>query len=135
MLAQGWMAAATAEALVRALYTIGRWASAFGEGGPAVLTFEQIEDPPALDPTQQAELNVAVQELPATAGINLANWNWKVVRQVISRRFGIVMILSSCLNWLHLLGLAFKRPKKRLFKAEAILEIPRSRWRTLYGDH
>ena len=37
MLAQGWTAAATAEALERDPHTIGRWASAFGEGGPAAL--------------------------------------------------------------------------------------------------
>ena len=31
----------TAEALERDPHTIGRWASAFGEGGPAALIFEQ----------------------------------------------------------------------------------------------
>ena len=34
LLAQGLTAAATAEALERDSHTIGRWASAFGEGGP-----------------------------------------------------------------------------------------------------
>ena len=37
LLAQGL----TAEALERDPHTIGRWASAFGEGGPAALLFEQ----------------------------------------------------------------------------------------------
>ncbi len=73
--------------------------------------------PPALDPAQQAELKGAVQELPAVSGINLANWNWKVVRQYVSERFSIILSRSSCLNWLHRLGFAFKRPKKRLVKA------------------
>ena len=41
LLAQVWTASATAEALERDPYTIGRWASAFGEGGPAALMFEQ----------------------------------------------------------------------------------------------
>ena len=36
LLAQGWTASATAEALERDPHTIGRWAAAFGEGGPAV---------------------------------------------------------------------------------------------------
>ena len=40
LLAQGWTAAAAAEALERDPHTIGRWASAFGEGGPAALIFE-----------------------------------------------------------------------------------------------
>ena len=43
LLAQGLTAAATAEALERDPHTIGRWASAFGEGGPAALIFEQPE--------------------------------------------------------------------------------------------
>ena len=41
MLAQGWTASATAEALERDPHTIGRWAAAFGEGGPRALIFEQ----------------------------------------------------------------------------------------------
>ena len=41
LLAQGWTAVATAEGLERDPHTMGRWASAFGEGGPAALIFEQ----------------------------------------------------------------------------------------------
>ena len=46
LLAQGWTAAATGEALERDPHTIGRWASAFGEGGPAALIFEQTGGSP-----------------------------------------------------------------------------------------
>ena len=46
LLAQGWTAAATAEALGRDPHTIGRWASAFGEGGPEALMFEQTGGSP-----------------------------------------------------------------------------------------
>ena len=74
--------------------------------------------PPALCEAQQAELKAAVQELPAMAGIELANWNWKVVHQFVSERFGISLSRSGCLNYLHRLGFAFKRPKKRLVKAD-----------------
>ena len=41
LLVHGLTAAATAEALERDPHTIGRWASAFREGGPAALIFEQ----------------------------------------------------------------------------------------------
>ena len=41
LLAQGWTASATAEALERDPHTIGRWVAAFGDGGPAALIFEQ----------------------------------------------------------------------------------------------
>ena len=46
LLAQGWTAAATAEMLERDPHTIGRWASAFGEGGPRALVFEQTGGSP-----------------------------------------------------------------------------------------
>ena len=71
-----------------------------------------------LDPAQQKELKEAVEQPPATSGIELANWNWKVVRQFVLERFGVSLSRSSCLNWLHRLGFAFKRPKKRLLKAD-----------------
>ena len=46
LLAQGWRAAATAEALERDPHTIGRWASACGAGGPAGRIFEQTGGSP-----------------------------------------------------------------------------------------
>ena len=63
-------------------------------------------------------MKAAVQELPEQAGIELANWYWKGVRQFVSDRFGIELSRSSCLNYLHRLGFALKRPKKRLNKAD-----------------
>ena len=46
LLAQGWRASATAAALERDPHTIGRWAAAFGEGGPRALIFEQTGGSP-----------------------------------------------------------------------------------------
>ena len=63
-------------------------------------------------------MKAAVQQLPEQAGIELANWYWRVVRQFVSERFGVGLSRSSCLNYLHRLGFAFKRPKKRLLKAD-----------------
>ena len=56
--------------------------------------------------------------MPANSGIGLANWNWKVVCQYVSERFGISLSRSTCLNYLRRLGFSFKRPKKRLLKAD-----------------
>ena len=52
------------------------------------------------------------------SGIAMANWNWKVVWQYVSARFGISLSRSTCLNYLHRLGFVLKRPKKRLVKAD-----------------
>ena len=64
-------------------------------------------------------MRAGVQESPAESGIELANWNWRAVRQFVLEHFGISLSRSSCLNYLHRLGFAFKRPKKRLIKADA----------------
>jgi transposase len=52
------------------------------------------------------------------AGIDLANWSWKVVREFVRQRWGLILSRGSCLNYLHRLGFALKRPKKRLLKAD-----------------
>ena len=74
--------------------------------------------PPALDPEAQAELKAAVQATPAEVGIDLANWNWKVVRQFVAGPLRDQALPQR----LHALpasaGLRLKRPKKRLLKAD-----------------
>ena len=50
--------------------------------------------------------------------MELANWNWKVAGQFVWERYGISISRSGCLKWLHRLGFAYKRPKKRLLKAD-----------------
>ena len=64
------------------------------------MIFEQSGgNPPELGEAQQAALSAAVQELPAESGIELANWNWKVVCQYLSERFGISLSRSTCVNY------------------------------------
>jgi len=119
LLAQGWTASAVAEALERDPHTIGMWVTAFGKSGPTVLAFEQSGgSPPALDGGQRAQLKAAVLALPERAGIDLANWNWKVVRRFVQERFGLWLRRSSCLNYLHRLGFVLKRTKKHFLKAD-----------------
>jgi transposase len=63
-------------------------------------------------------LKAAVQAPPTAAGIDLANWNWKVVRQFIEQRTGQRLSRSTCLRSLHRLDFVLKRPKTRLLKAD-----------------
>jgi transposase len=74
--------------------------------------------PPALNADQQAALKAAVQQPPRAADIDLADWNWKVVRRFVQERFGMTLARSTCLTYLHRLGFVVKRPKKRLLKAD-----------------
>ncbi len=64
-------------------------------------------------------MKAAIQAPPREAGIDLADWTWKVVRESIRRRCGLSLSRASCLNYLHRLGFVLKRPKKRLLKADA----------------
>ena len=91
LLAQGWTAAPRRRLWKGTPHTIGRWASAFGEGGPDSLIFEQTGgSPPPLDQAQQEELKEAVEQPPSVAGIEMANWYWKVVGHHLYRQPGAV---------------------------------------------
>jgi transposase len=71
-----------------------------------------------------------VQRPPREAGIDLADWNWKVVRRYVAEHFGVTLARSSCLKYLHRLGFVVKRPKKRLLKAD---EAKREAFVALYA--
>ena len=89
LLAEGWTAAATAEALERDPHhrQMGR---RLRRGRAHSLDFRAVGgEPPALGEGQQAELRAAVPELPTESDIELANWNWRAVRQFVRERFGI----------------------------------------------
>ena len=73
---RAWTASATAEALERDPHTIGRWASAFGEGGPAALLFEQTGgSPPSLTKRKRTELKAG----SATAAVMVRHGNGQLV--------------------------------------------------------
>jgi hypothetical protein len=85
---------------------------------------------PALNPAHQAELKAAVQTVPAAAGIELAQWNWKGVRTFLQQEFGLLLSRSSCLNYLRLGHNSSGRLQERLeadIQAEAILKAIQQR--------
>ena len=63
-------------------------------------------------------MKAAVQAPPPAVGIELADWNWKVVRAFLEKRFGVRLSKSSCVHYLHRLGFVVKRPKKHFLKAD-----------------
>ncbi len=79
-------------------------------------------------------MKVAVQAPPQGAGIDLANWNGKVVQEFIRQRFRIRLSRSSCLNYLHRLGFVLKRPKKRFLKADEARELFVTRYAILRSE-
>lgn len=61
-----------------------------------------------------------MQAPPRAVGLDLANWNWKVVRAFVQKQTGRTLSRSSCRNYLHRLGFVLRRPRKRLAKADAV---------------
>ena len=118
LLHQGWTASAVADALERDPHTIGLGSVPLERAAPRRYSLSSREVPSALSGEQQFDWKAAVQELPAQAGIDLANW--KVVRRFVQDRFGLALSRSSCLNYLHRLGFVLKQPKKRLVKADPV---------------
>ena len=47
-----------------------------------------------------------------------------MVHRFVCERFGLSLCRSSCLNYLHRLGFAFKRPRKHLVKADEAKREP-----------
>ena len=60
----------------------------FAKAGPKVWSLSRLGvPPPVLNRGQQNQLKSAVQNPPGEAGIELSNWNWKVVRQFLKQSF------------------------------------------------
>ena len=128
LLAQGWRASATATALERDPHTIGRWAAAFGEGGPRALIFEQNRwSPPA--PWRGAAGGVegggaaaacrgghGPGQLELEGGASVLSGNASASACVPQQLPDLPP--STRGQALRRLGFAFKRPKKRLLKAD-----------------
>ena len=105
MLAQGWSATQVAEALEREPHTIGNWLDNFRQGGAQGLVFEQTGVSPRLEPRSTEPTEVCGAKSAWGGGIELSNWNWKVVRQFLKQSFDLGLSRSSCLTrrWLRLL--------------------------------
>lgn len=63
-------------------------------------------------------MKAAVQQPPRSAGVDAATWSWKAVRQFVAARFGKALSPRNCLRWLHRLDFVWKRPKRRLLRAD-----------------
>ena len=67
----------------------------------------------------QAALKAAVQGPPQDVAVPLANWTGKAVRHFLTDKGKRTLGRRSCLRALHRLDVVWKRPMKRLLKADA----------------
>ena len=119
LLAQGWRASATAAALERDPHTIGRWAAAFGEGGPRALIFEQTGGSPrpgrgAAGGVEGGGAAAACRGGPGPGQLELEGG----ASVCLGTLPASACAAAACLTYLRRLGFAFKRPQKRLLKAD-----------------
>ena len=128
LLAQGWTAAAVARALDRDAHTIGQWTTAFAEGGPRALSFEQSGGSP------RAERGSAGRIEGGGAGVAIASRHRPIqleleggaaicvgpLRVVAEPEQLSELPPSTRGQALHRLGFVLKRPKKRLRKADPV---------------
>ena len=128
LLAQGWTAAAVARALDRDAHTIGQWTTAFAEGGPRALSFEQSGGSP------RAERGSAGRIEDGGAGVAIASRHRPIqleleggaaicvgpLRVVAEPEQLSELPPSTRGQALHRLGYVLKRPKKRLRKADPV---------------
>ena len=128
LLAQGWTAAATAEALDWDPHTIGRWAPAFGEGEARSLIFEQTGGSPRPQRSATSGAERGGARVAWGGGHRLAQLELEggppvcggpVRQQPVPQQLP-ELPPSPRGQALHRLGFAFKRPKKWLLKADEI---------------
>ena len=128
-LAQGWTAAAVAQALERDAHTIGQWAKALSEGGPKGLVFEQTGG------SLRAGRGAAGRIEGGGAGVAIASRGHQPIQLELEGGAAICggtvragaepeqlseLPQSTRGQALHRLGFVLKRPKKRLRKADPV---------------
>lgn len=65
-------------------------------------------------------MKTALRHPPRAVGVPIATWTWKAVAHYLREPFDIGLSRTSCLRYLHRLGLACKRPKKQFVKADPV---------------
>src|SRR5712691_10573061 len=102
---------------------VGRWVKAYREGGPEALgahkrgrrAGEQL----ALAPPQQAQIARAIREKnPDQLRLPFFLWTREAVRDLIERRFGVRLALTTVGRYLRSWGFTPQRPVRRAFEQD-----------------
>ena len=128
LLAQGWTAAAVARALDRDAHTIGQWATAFAEGGPRALSFEQSGGSPRAERGSAGRIEgggagvaIVSRHRPIELELEGGAAIYVVPLRVVAEPERLSELPPSTRGQaLHRLGYVLKRPKKRLRKADPV---------------
>jgi transposase len=100
--------------------SVARWMAQYREGGEQSLASTVSTGRPSkLAPKQVAQLRgIIIGKNPQQLNFGLALWTLPVIRQLIERKFGVVLHDSNIGRLLHRIGLSVQRPQRRAFQRD-----------------
>lgn len=106
---------------------IYKWIAAYREGGMDALRAKKLFGrPPTLNGKQMRWIyRTVVEKNPAQLKFPYALWTREMVRELIDRKYGIILSAVSVGRLLKKLGLSCQKPLMRAFQQDAVLV---SRW-------
>lgn len=127
----GRAAAAIASELQVDRSAVFKWIAAYAQRGLLALRPSKAPGPhPRLSIGQMQELGNLIEDGPQAAGFTSAVWTARMIAELIWRRFFIVYSWKYVPELLHKLGFSVQRPRKRLARADFVLQQYwlRTRW-------
>jgi transposase len=109
--------------------SVARWMAQYREGGEASLASTTASGrPPKLGARQVDQLRrIIIGKNPLQLNFGVALWTLPVVRQLIDRKFGVVLHDTNVARLLHRIGITPQKPKRRAFQRD---EEECQRWAT-----
>lgn len=99
--------------------TVSNWVHQFNENGLEALIPQWKGNPGRILTDEELEaLKEAVKHHPREIGIKKGRWTAKTVSAYAKKMFGVKIHQDTARNYLLLLGFSYKRPGKRLVKAD-----------------
>jgi putative transposase len=120
---EGRAAAAIASELQVDRSAVFKWVAAYAQRGlPALRPSKAPGSRPRLSIGQMQELGNLIEEGPQAAGFPSAVWTARMITEWIWRRFFVVYSWKYVPELLHKLGFSVQRPRKRLARADLVLQ-------------
>lgn len=100
--------------------SVWKWMNAYRTKGAAGLAgTKSTGRPPTLNAKQRERLrNMVVGKNPMQLGFSFALWTLPAVRELIVRKFGVVLHETTVARMLHAMGLTPQKPTRRAFQRD-----------------
>jgi putative transposase len=120
---EGRAAAAIAAELQVDRSAVFKWVADYaGRGLPALRPSKAPGPRPRLSAEQMQELGNLIEDGPAASGFTSGVWTARMIAELVWRRFMVVYSWKYVPELLHKLGFSVQRPRKRLARANLVLQ-------------